>query len=72
MTTTPKSDSDGQQPEALASLEVAARSGSKKPDEQGLQAKADTAPKPDSLEKEEKVAAEILKKAAERDTAGKA
>jgi hypothetical protein len=72
MTTTPKSDSDGQQPEALASLEAAARSGSKKPDDQGLQAKPDTAPQPDSLEKEEKVAAEILKKGAERDTTGSA
>jgi hypothetical protein len=70
--TTRKSDSDGQQPEALASLEAAAKSGSKKPDDQGLRAKADTAPKPDSLEKEEAVAAEILKKGAERDTKGKA
>ena len=70
--TTRKSDSDGQQPEALASLKAAARSGSKKPDDQGLQAKADTAPKPDSLEKEEAQAAEILKKGAERDTKGKA
>lgn len=65
------SDSDGQQPEALASLEAAAKSGSKKPDGQGLQARPDTAPKPGSLAKEEAEAAEILKDGAEKDTAGK-
>lgn len=65
-------DSDGQQPEALASLEAAAKSGSKKPDDQGLQARPDTAPKPESLAKEEAEAAEILKDGAEKDTAGKA
>jgi hypothetical protein len=72
MATNTGGKSDGQQPEALASLEAAAKAGSKKPDEQSLQAKADTAPKPDSPEREEAVAAGILKKGAERDTKGKA
>jgi hypothetical protein len=71
MATNTVGKSDGQQPEALASLDAAAKADSKKPDDQGLQAKPDTAPKPDSLEKEEAAAAEILKKGAERDTGGK-
>ena len=37
------SDPGGQQPEALASLEDAARSGSKKASDQGLRAKPETA-----------------------------
>ena len=65
-------DSDGQQPEALASLEAAAKSGSKKPDDQGLRARPDTVPKPGSLAKEEAEAAEILEDGAEKDSAGKA
>ena len=62
------SDPGGQQPEALASLEDAARSGSKKANDQGLRAKPETAPHPDSLEAEEAEAAEILKRDAEKDT----
>ena len=63
-----KGSSEGQQPEALASLEAAARSGSKKPDDQGLTAQSDTAPAPDSLEDEQKRAADQLRAAAEGDT----
>ena len=63
-----KSGPEGQQPEALASLEAAARSGSKKPEDQGLTAKSDTAPAPDSLEQEQKQAADQLKAGAEGDT----
>jgi hypothetical protein len=62
------SDSGGQQPEALASLEDAARSGSRKARDQGLRARPETAPQPDSLEAEEAKAAEILKQDAEKDT----
>jgi len=58
--------SSGQQPEALRSLEAAAKAGSRKPDDQGLQATAKTAPAPDSLEDEQRKAAEILKEGAER------
>lgn len=60
-------DPKGRQPEALASLEAASRSGSKKPDDQGLKAKTDVAPKPGSLEGEEARAAGILNDNAERD-----
>ncbi len=72
MATGTKGSSDGQQPEALRSLEAAAEAGSKKPDGQGLQARADTAPEPDPLAKEHAEATEILKNAAERDTGGQA
>ncbi len=50
----------GQQPEALRSLEAAAKAGSQTPDGQGLEAHADTAPKSAPLEAEQKDAAEIL------------
>ena len=39
------SGAKGQQPEALNTFHAAARSGSVKPKDQGLTAKADTAPK---------------------------
>jgi hypothetical protein len=50
----------GQQPEALRSLKTAARSGSKKPADQGLEAKSDTAPRPASSKQKQSAAAEIL------------
>lgn len=58
----------GQQPEAEASLDAAARAGSKKPRDQGLQAQEDTAPTRSDLSKEEKKAAEILGGNARKDT----
>ena len=58
--------SSGQQPEALRSLDAAAKAGSRKPDDQGLQATGKTAPRPDSLEEEQRKAAEVLKEGAER------
>ncbi len=61
-------DPGGQQPEMVKGLEAAARSGSKKPDDQGMQATPETAPEPGSLEEEERRAAEILKQGSERDT----
>jgi hypothetical protein len=53
--------SKGQQPEALRSLKTAARSGSKKPADQGLEAKAETAPRPASPRQKQSAAAEVLK-----------
>ncbi len=61
-------DPGGQQPEALASLEEAARSGSKKPGDQGLRAKPETSPEPSSLERGEADAARILAENAAKDT----
>ena len=61
-------DPGGQQPEMLKGLEAAARGEGVKPADQSMQATAETAPKPDSLDKEEREAAEILKRNAERDT----
>lgn len=60
-------DPAGSQPEALASLEAASRAGSRKPNDQGMTARPDTAPKPGSLEREEADAAAILKRNAGRD-----
>jgi hypothetical protein len=56
-----KSDPGGQQPEALASLKAAARSNSRKPDRQGMTARADTAPEPAAPERKQKAAAGILR-----------
>jgi hypothetical protein len=44
---------DGQQPEALRSLKSAAKAGSRKPQEQGLEARGDTAPISAPLEQEQ-------------------
>ncbi|HEX8165368.1 MAG TPA: hypothetical protein VF601_06210 [Beijerinckiaceae bacterium] len=56
----------GRQPEALRSLKAAARSGSRKPDGQGYEARGDTAPKPAAPERKQKAAAEVLKAGAEK------
>jgi hypothetical protein len=56
----------GQQPETLRSLKSAARAGSKKPREQGLEAQSDTAPIPAPPEQEQAAAAEILKAGTEK------
>jgi hypothetical protein len=66
------SSAKGQQPEALRSLEAAAKAGSKKPDGQGLTATDETAPTPASLEQEEKTASEILQAGAKGDAKGTA
>lgn len=58
--------SKGRQPEALRSLATAAKAGSKKPDDQGLQATGRTSPKPAPLKAEQDAAAEVLKAGAER------
>ena len=55
----------GQQPEALNTFGAASRSGSVKPKDQGLTAKADTAPKPKDPSEKDKAAAEVLKAGAE-------
>lgn len=60
-------DPGGQQPEARASLEDAARSGSKKAEEQGLRARPETAPEPRALEEEEAEAAQVLARNAGKD-----
>ena len=59
----------GQQPEALRSLKAAARSGSRKPDRQGYEARGDTAPKPAAPERKQKAAAEVLEAGAEKNPA---
>ena len=56
----------GQQPEALRSLRSAARAGSKKPREQGLEAQGDTAPIPASPERKQAAAAGVLKAGTEK------
>jgi hypothetical protein len=66
MTTKREDGKKGQQPEALRSLNVAAKAGSKKPDHQGMQAEGETAPRPAPLEQEQQAAAEVLKAGAEK------
>jgi hypothetical protein len=51
----------GEQPEALREFEAAARAGGKKPDDLGVTATPETAPLPDSLEREQKAATDVLK-----------
>jgi len=55
---TPK---EGDLPEALETFEAAARAGGVKPAKQGVDATPETEPKPDSLEREEKAATDVLK-----------
>jgi hypothetical protein len=59
------SGTKGQQPEALNTFGAAARSGSVKPREQGLTAKADTQPKRKDPAQKNKAAAEVIKAGAE-------
>ncbi len=59
------SGSKGQQPEALKTFGAASRSGSVKPEDQGLTAKADTAPKAKDPSEKDRAAAEVLKAGAE-------
>jgi hypothetical protein len=58
--------SEGVEPEALREFEAAARAGGKKPEEQGLEATPETAPLPDSSEREAKTATKILEAGAEQ------
>jgi hypothetical protein len=51
----------GRQPEALRSLKSAARSGSRKPEGQGYEARSDTAP-----ERKQKAGAEVLEAGVEK------
>ena len=56
----------GQQPEALRSSKTASRTGSRKPDGQGYEARSDTAPRPAAPGRKQQAAAEILKAGAEK------
>jgi hypothetical protein len=51
----------GQQPEALREFEAAARAGGKKPDDQGMTAKPETASLPDSPARKQKAATDVLR-----------
>ena len=59
------SDGQGQQPEALNTFNAASKSGSVKPKDQGLTAKAGTAPKRKNPAEKNAAAAEVLKAGAE-------
>src|SRR5688500_2744899 len=61
---------DGQQPEALRSLKSAAKAGSRKPQEQGLEARGDTAPISAPLEQEQDAAAKVLQEGVEKNPSG--
>jgi hypothetical protein len=59
------SSGKGRQPEALNTFGAASRSGSVKPKDQGLTAKADTSPKSKNPDEKNKAAAEVLRAGAE-------
>ncbi len=61
---------DGQQPEALRSLKSAAKAGSQKPQEQGLDARGDTAPIPAPLEQEQDAAKKVLQEGVKKNPQG--
>jgi hypothetical protein len=61
---------DGQQPEALRSLKSAAKAGSQKPRDQGLEARRDTAPIPAPPEQEQDAAAKVLQEGVEKNSRG--
>jgi hypothetical protein len=61
---------DGQQPEALRSLKSAAKAGSRKPDDQGLEARGDTAPVSASPEQEQDAAAKVLREGVKKNPRG--
>ena len=61
---------DGQQPEALRSLKSAAKAGSQKPQEQGLEARGDTAPVPAALEQEQDAATKVLQEGVKKNPQG--
>ena len=66
----PKPVQDGQQPEALRSLKSAAKAGSQKPQDQGLEARGETAPIPAPLEQEQAAAAKVLQEGVEKNPQG--
>lgn len=66
----PDRKQDGQQPEALRSLKSAAKAGSQKPPEQGLEARSDTAPIAAPLEQEQDAAAKVLQEGVEKNPKG--
>jgi hypothetical protein len=68
----PNRTQDGQQPEALRSLKSAAKAGSRKPDDQGLEARGDTAPVSASPEQEQDAAAKVLREGVKKNPRGMA
>ena len=66
----PNRTQDGQQPEALRSLKSAAKAGSRKPDDQGLEARGDTAPVSASPEQEQDAAAKVLREGVQKNPRG--
>ena len=66
----PDRTQDGQQPEALRSLKSAAKAGSQKPQDQGLEAGSDPAPTPAPLEQEQDAAAKVLREGVRKSPQG--
>ncbi|GLS20591.1 hypothetical protein GCM10007874_36080 [Labrys miyagiensis] len=57
----------GLQPEALREFEAAARAGGKKPKDQGMTEKSDTASLPDSPGRQQKAATEVVEAGVDHD-----
>jgi hypothetical protein len=67
MSSTANGTIEGLEPEALRTLEAAARNGGIKPPELGLTATAETAPIPDSLAREVETATRVLRAGVDHD-----
>jgi hypothetical protein len=64
-----KGDRAGEQPESLTTFEKAARSGGKKPADQGLTATPETASRPDSSSRKAETATKVLQAGVEKNPA---
>ena len=64
MATDKKTD---RQPKSLRTFEAAGRSGGEKPADQGLEARPDTAPLPDSNERKAETATRVLQAGVDKD-----
>jgi hypothetical protein len=63
----PKKKEEGELPDPLRTFEAAARAGGVKPAGQGLDATPETAPLPDSPEREAETATEVLRAGVDHD-----
>jgi hypothetical protein len=64
-----KDNKAGEQPESLTTFEKAARSGGKKPGDQGLTATPETASRPDSTARKAETATKVLQAGVEKNPA---
>lgn len=64
-----KDRTSGRQPESLTTFEKAARSGGRKPADQGLSATPETAPRADDPDRKARAATDVLRAGVDKDPA---